>query len=190
MTLVAGEVVGSSPVPVGINILRNDAAAAIAVAAVTGARFVRVNVHTGSMFTDQGLIQGHAAVTLRAREALDASVAILADVMVKHATPPAGATLEAVAGDAWHRGLADGLILTGSQTGSPVRADELQGLRSVLPPEAKVWVGSGATAHTAPTLLALADGLIVGSALKVDGQAGRPVDPGRVEAFMSALGRA
>jgi membrane complex biogenesis BtpA family protein len=190
MTLVAGEVAGSSPVPVGVNVLRNHAAAAVAVAAVTGARFVRVNVHTGSMFTDQGLIQGHAAATLRAREALGAPVAILADVMVKHATPPAGATLEGVARDAWQRGSADGLILTGVETGNPVEVDEIGILRAALPPEARLWIGSGATADNAPSLLALADGLIVGSALKLDGRAGGPVDPERLEAFMSALGRA
>jgi membrane complex biogenesis BtpA family protein len=190
MTLVAGEVAASSPVPVGVNVLRNDAAAALAVAVVTGCRFIRVNVHTGSMFTDQGLIQGHAAATLRARETLGATVAILADVMVKHANPPAGATLQAVARDAWLRGAADGLILTGRETGSPANRDDIGSLRPVLPPEAKLWIGSGATADNASTLLAVADGLIVGSALKVDGQAGGPVDPGRVEAFMSASGRA
>ena len=45
----------------GINVLRNDALGALGVAAAVGADFVRVNVHTGAMYTDQGLIEGRAA---------------------------------------------------------------------------------------------------------------------------------
>ena len=55
------------PLPVGVNVLRNDAAAALAVARVVGARFIRVNVHTGAMWSDQGLLQGRAHETLRRR---------------------------------------------------------------------------------------------------------------------------
>jgi predicted TIM-barrel enzyme len=58
--------------------------------AATGARFVRVNVHTGAAVTDQGLIQGRAAETLRERQRLCPDVALLCDVQVKHATPLGG----------------------------------------------------------------------------------------------------
>ncbi len=105
-----------SRLPVGVNALRNDARAALAIAVATGAHFIRVNVHTGSMFTDQGLIEGAAADTLRVRAALDTRVAIMADVHVKHASPPAGADIADAASDAWHRGLADALIVSGIGT--------------------------------------------------------------------------
>ena len=49
--------------PVGVNVLRNDAAAAIGICAATGASFVRINVHTGAMLTDQGWIEGAAHET-------------------------------------------------------------------------------------------------------------------------------
>src|SRR2546429_1501958 len=39
--------------PFGVNVLRNDARAAIAIAAATGAQFIRINVHVGAMATDQ-----------------------------------------------------------------------------------------------------------------------------------------
>jgi membrane complex biogenesis BtpA family protein len=187
MGVVAGAVAKSVELPVGVNVLRNDAMAALAVAAAAGCRFIRVNVHTGSMFTDQGLIQGRAQDTLRKRAALGVPLSILADVMVKHATPPPGLTLEEAASDAWHRGRADGLILTGTATGASVDAEELRRVRDGLPPEAPLWVGSGATPETAPGLLAVADGIIVGSALQAGGRAGGGVESARVEAFMAAI---
>lgn len=187
MAVVADALVGSTGLPVGVNVLRNDAASALAIAAVTGARFIRVNVHTGSMFTDQGLLHGSAHETLRLRGALAPQVAILADVLVKHATPPEGLTLEDAGKDSWHRGLADGLILTGKATGSPTPVHDLDRLRAALPPEARIWVGSGATPTTAPTLLAASDGLIVGSALQVGGRAGGGVEMARATAFMASL---
>ena len=73
--------------PVGVNVLRNDATAALSIAAATGARFIRVNVHQGVMVGTEGVLEGKAAETLRLRAALEAEVAILADVLVKHASP-------------------------------------------------------------------------------------------------------
>ena len=189
MAVAVREVVRAVPIPVGVNVLRNDAAAALAVATATGARFVRVNVHTGSMFTDQGLVEGRAHETLRLRRCLGAPVTILADVLVKHATPPPGTTLEGAARDAWHRGMADGLILTGAETGAAVDPREVQRVRDVLPPEGRVWVGSGVTPDTALALLEDADGLIVGSALQAGGLAGGGVERERVRELMRFLGR-
>jgi len=133
------------------------------------------------------MIQGKAHDTLRQRAALGIDVAVLADVLVKHATPPHGLTLEGAARDAWFRGLADGIILTGWETGSPVRAEEIRQLREALPPEGRIWVGSGVTRDTAGMLLEAADGVIVGSALQRGGRAGGGVERRRVRAFMSRL---
>ena len=190
MAVVVERVVESVSLPVGLNVLRNDASAALAVAASTGARFIRVNVHTGSMFTDQGLLEGRAHDTLRLRRALGADVLILADVLVKHAVPPPGLSLEAAAADTWERGLADGLILTGRGTGLPVDPEHIQRARQDLPEEAPIWVGSGATPQTASGLLQAADGIIVGSALQKGGRAGGGIAAPWVRAFMEALGRA
>jgi membrane complex biogenesis BtpA family protein len=189
MSVVVREVVRQTGLPVGVSVLRNDAEAALAVAAGSGGSFIRVNVHTGSMFTDQGLLHGQAHRTLRQRESLGMSLAILADVLVKHATPPPELTLEAAARDTFYRGLADGLILSGTETGKPVDPDAIRQVREVLPPEAKLWVGSGATAQTAQGLARVADGIIVGSTLHQGGEAGRGIEKPRVHAFMKALGR-
>jgi membrane complex biogenesis BtpA family protein len=189
MTVVLQAVVRRSGVPVGVNVLRNDAYAALAVAACTGASFIRVNIHTGSMFTDQGLIHGEAHRTLRQRRALGSDVAILADVLVKHASPPPGSSLETAARDTWYRGLADGVILTGTETGSPVRSEEIRRIREALPREGRIWVGSGATPEMAAALLEDADGILVGSALQSGGKAGGGVERARVRRFLDSLGR-
>lgn len=185
LAVAARAVRETSALPLGINALRNDAAAALAIAAATGAAFIRVNVHTGAMLTDQGWIEGRAHETLRLREQLAPGVAILADVLVKHATPPPGLSLERAARDAWERGLADALVVSGTGTGEPTAAEDLERVRRALP-DTPLLVGSGVTEATAAALLAVADGAIVGSALEAEGVAGGPVDLQRVRRLVAA----
>ena len=171
--------------PVGVNVLRNDARSALAVCAATGAAFIRVNVHAGTMFTDQGMITGAAHETVRIRDALCPRVRILADVHVKHATPPTGQIIGEAAQDTWHRAHADALILTGGATGSRADRGELAQVAEAVP-EAPLYVGSGVTPESMD-VLGNVHGVIVGSCLKEGGQAGNPVDPVRVREFISAV---
>src|SRR5258708_7301806 len=87
MTRVIAEIARSVSLPFGVNVLRNDASAALAIAAATAAAFIRVNVHTGAVLADQGIIEGEAAETLRRRASFAPDVLIFADHDVKHATP-------------------------------------------------------------------------------------------------------
>jgi len=165
--------------PVGVNVLRNDARAALGLCAATGAAFVRVNVHTGAMVTDQGVIEGRAAETLRERARIAPAVALLADVHVKHATPLGRETLVEAALDARERGRADALILTGARTGAaPARKDFLE-LRERLG-DCPLLIGSGLDEYDREGLLPLADGAIVGTALKRGGRVEEPVEEARV----------
>jgi membrane complex biogenesis BtpA family protein len=183
MTRIVVEVTRSVKIPIGVNVLRNDAFAALAVAAATGAAFIRVNVLAGSMFTDQGPIVGKAAEIARLRSSLGADVEVAADVMVKHAVPPPGWSLEQAARDTWERAGADALIVSGSGTGAPVSEADLSTVKAAAP-GAPLFVGSGVTAETAVDLLRLADGLIVGTAIKRDGITEAPVDPERAAALV------
>src|SRR5207247_3332879 len=54
----------------GVNVLKNDARAALAVAAAVGGRFVRVNVHAGAVVADQGIVEPDAYHALRDRRLL------------------------------------------------------------------------------------------------------------------------
>ena len=84
----------ATKLPIGFNVLRNDARAALALCAACGGSFMRVNVHTGAMLTDQGIIEGNAYETVRYRERICPSVSIFADVHVKHAMPLADFPIE------------------------------------------------------------------------------------------------
>lgn len=188
MAVVVRAVVRAAPagLGVGVNVLRNDAAAALGVAAATGARFIRVNVHTGVMLADQGWLHGRAHETLRLRARLGAPVAILADVLVKHAAPPAPLDPAQVARDTWERGLADGLIVSGTGTGAPTDRARIRAIKEAVP-AAPVWIGSGLTPENAADLLLAADGAIVGSSLAREGRAGGGIERARVDRLMEAV---
>jgi hypothetical protein len=175
--------------PLGVNVLRNDAEAALAIAAVVGARCIRVNVHTGARVTDQGLVQGRAAETLRARRALGADrVAIWGDVDVKHSAPLGERDPAREAEDLVKRGLVDAVLVTGEGTGRGVDEGKLRRVREAVV-GVPVLVASGATEDTLARLAPLCDGVIVGSALRSNGVAGGPVDRDRAASFAAAFAR-
>jgi membrane complex biogenesis BtpA family protein len=168
--------------PVGFNVLRNDAAAALGLCAACSGGFIRVNVHCGAMVTDQGLIEGDAFHTLRLRRQLCPEARLFADVHVKHASPLAGGSIEVAARDTLERGLADALIVSGTGTGVATSMDDLERVRAACP-AARIFIGSGITRENVADYLRLADGVIVGSSLKRGGRLGNPVDPRRVAAL-------
>lgn len=172
--------------PVGVNVLRNDARSGLGICAATGASFLRVNVHTGAAVTDQGLLQGKAAETLRERERLCPGVALLCDLHVKHATPLGNADIGEAAADTTRRGLADAVIVTGSATGEAPHRQEISRVREAVG-NTPVLIGSGLTETNARGLLELANGAIVGTYLKRDGMIGEPVDETRVLRMRQAL---
>ena len=172
--------------PIGFNVLRNDARAALALCAACGGSFIRVNVHTGAMLTDQGLIEGDAYHTLRYRERVAPGAEIFADVHVKHAVPLGNWTIEDSARDTVERGLADALIVSGVGTGQAADIADVERVRRACP-KTKLLLGSGVNAANVQNYLRFADGVIVGSSLKREGRLANPVDPKRVAALVRAM---
>ncbi|MCM1983341.1 photosystem I biogenesis protein BtpA [Lyngbya confervoides] len=188
MSLVAQRIKGLVPLPMGINVLRNDAKSALAIAANVDAQFIRVNVLTGVMATDQGIIEGCAHDLLRYRQQLGCDVKIFADVLVKHARPLGTPNLTTAVQETIERGLADAVILSGWGTGSPPTTEDLE-LASKAAAGVPVLIGSGADWENIPHLMAAADGVIVSSSLKRNGQISQPIDPIRVSRFVEAMRR-
>ncbi len=186
MTLAVDRVRRATSLPVGINMLRNDAASALSVAVAAEAQFIRVNVHYGVMAADEGLVEGEAFATMRRRRSLGTDVKILADVLVKHAVPLGPVDLALMAKETTYRGLADGLIVTGPVTGQPAIAGDVATVRQAVP-EGLVLVGSGVDLSNAGELLAYADGAIIGTSLKRDGLVSNPIDPERVERMAEVI---
>jgi uncharacterized protein len=174
--------------PIGLNVLRNDAQSALAIATCVGAQFIRVNVWTGIMATDQGLIEGRAHELLRYRRELGSDVKIFADVLVKHARPLGSPNLTTAVQDTIERGLADAVILSGWATGNPPDLEDLELARAAAY-GTPVFIGSGADWENIAHLMQAADGVIVSSSLKRQGKRELPIDPNRVSRFVEAARR-
>jgi len=181
MAVVVDRLAGKAHVPIGVNVLRNDGLAAMAIAAATGAAFIRVNVFAGVAFTDQGVIEGQARDLRWLKRDLGAEIKILVDVHVKHAAHLT--KLEEAAIDAARNG-PDGLIVSGIGTGRRTDPDDLQRVKKAV--ELPVFVGSGVRIDSVASYRE-ADGFIVGSILKEDGRLDGPVDVKRVRALADAV---
>lgn len=170
--------------PLGLNLLRNDGVGALAAASASGGSFVRVNVLTHAFLTDQGVIEGIAHTLLRRRRALDASVSIWADLLVKHATPLAPLSPERTARDLVDRGGADAIIVTGEATGEQADAAAVARIAS-LELGVPLIVGSGVTPESIESYSASADGYIVGTWCKTGGR----IDKNRVRLLADRIHR-
>lgn len=188
MTRLALAVRQAAPsLALGVNVLRNDAVSALSIAAAVGADFIRVNVLSGAMVTDQGVIEGCARELLLERRRLGATIRIAADVLVKHATPLGHVRLEDAARDTWQRGGADALIVSGAGTGRPTDPQRLIEARAAVP-EAPLWLGSGLNPDNAHQLGRLIDVAIVGTWLHEHSRLDLPVRAERVRQIGEALG--
>ena len=186
MTLIVQRVMNLVMLPVGINVLRNDAKSAIAIATCVNAQFIRVNVLTGVMATDQGMIEGQAHELMRYRRELGSEIGIFADVCVKHAHPLGNPSLAMTVQETMERGLADGVIVSGSATGEPPSLEDLE-MAAQASSGKPIFIGSGATWDNIPRLLKAVDGVIVASSLKRNGNINHPIDPIRVSQFVEAV---
>jgi uncharacterized protein len=177
MTRIARAVRLENPgISLGINVLRNDGEAAMAIAAAVEADFIRVNILSGVSHTDQGTIEGRAPWILKLRRALGSQVQIFADVDVKHAVMAAHGDPLHQAEDLVERAGANALIVSGRATGEPADRNLLGRLADRFG-ELPLLVGSGLTPENIGEMLQRASGAIVGTSVKVDRVTGNPVDP-------------
>jgi len=192
MTIAAQRVKAISGLPLGINVLRNDAKTALAIAGVVDAQFIRVNVLSGAMLCDQGIIEGeaHELMLYRKQLGLEKKVKVFADVMVKHAVPLGQwSDIKMQAADTVKRALADAIIVTGQATGAAPNLSDIQAVRETLP-STPILVGSGSNKDNVAELLNIANGIIVASSVKRQGILENPVDIGRVRNLVDAVAKA
>jgi membrane complex biogenesis BtpA family protein len=190
MTLVVQAVRNAVSLPVGINVLRNDHASALGIAAACGCEFIRVNVLVGTFVTPEGVIEGRPGEVLRMRRRVAPETLIFADVSVKHARPLAGTTIDEDAVDAVERGRADCLIVTGPRTGEVASIEDLRAVKRRLDREGipvPVIAGSGVTDSNAEEMLSVCDGIIVGSYIRKNGKAGEEIEPGRARRLVGIV---
>jgi uncharacterized protein len=184
--VVARAVGQAVDLPLGINLVHNGGTALLGIALAAGARFIRVCMFTGAGVWEAGeWDEGCSAELMRRRKELGAEhIKILADVDKKHSVRFPG--IDLATHIEWTRfSGADGLIVSGRMTGD---APDLAKVREAkaLAGDRPVLLGSGATEDNAAAFLGAADGIIVGSSLKVGGVCENPVDPERVRRFVGA----
>jgi membrane complex biogenesis BtpA family protein len=187
MALITAAIGREINLPVGVQILAGANREALGVALSAGAAFIRAEAFAYAHVADEGWLDACAGPLLRARSALGAQdrIAIFADVKKKHAAHALTADLslaEVARGHAFCG--ADALIVTGISTGQSTNPDDVRAAKEAGLP---VFVGSGITPENAGTLAALADGLIVGTALKRDGVWQNPVEAQRVQQIRDAM---
>lgn len=185
MTRVASEVITATSLPVGVNVLRNDARAALAIAASVGAEFIRTNVHVGVTTSEQGFLFGKAHKVLRYRSTLKSKCLIFADVSVKHSYPLVEQSVDDLVKDVSERGLADAVIVTGQRIGAGIDIKFLEKVAEKT--DRPVFVGSGVTSENIAAILAIADGVIVGTSLKNESKTVNSVDARKAEELLKAV---
>ncbi|HDS09517.1 MAG TPA: BtpA/SgcQ family protein [Firmicutes bacterium] len=189
-TLIASKIKEYVKIPVGINVLRNDGFAAVAIANAVGGMFIRINVFISAVLTDQGIIEGQAAELIRYRNQLNPNIAVFADVSVKHSYPLSGKKIELFQEikEAFYRGKADGIIISGKETGSGPDLKELRKVRENLK-EIPLLVGSGTNLKNAVEYKKYFDGFIIGTAIKKGNVTSNPVDSKKAEEIVKVLSK-
>jgi uncharacterized protein len=187
MAAVIGAVRAEISRPFGVNLVW-DPVASLAVARATGASFVR-EVFTGAYESDLGVMRPDFGAIGAYRSAIGAQqVAIFANITPEFASSLGGRTIAQRARSAAYLGV-DALLISGAITGEPTDLAQLRAAKAAVT-AAPVLANTGVTADTVGDVLAVADGAIVGTALKAGGVTWNEVDPERAAAFMAAARRA
>lgn len=173
-------------IPVGVDAAFNDCEANIAIAAITGASFIRVPVFVDTVLFTDGIIYPCAKKCMEYRKMMgQENVKIIADVQVKHAHMlRENISIEQSAKDAASNG-ADGIIVTGTQVGEETPLDLIKRVKNVV--KIPVLAGSGVNAENIHDQLQTADGAIIGSSLKEGGVLTNPISYDLVKKVLDGL---
>jgi membrane complex biogenesis BtpA family protein len=182
MTLVVREIVSRTKLPVGVCVLWNDYRAALSIAKITGAKFVRIPVFADTVLTNIGIIEANPLDIISYRKRIKAdNVKILADVQVKHAKIVVERPIEESALETLKLG-ADEIIITGRFTGDPPEIEKLKRINKVIPKEL-INIGSGINPKNIEKFAKYAKGFIVGTYFKTKGS----VDESKVKKLVKKL---
>ncbi|HTA03491.1 MAG TPA: BtpA/SgcQ family protein [Streptosporangiaceae bacterium] len=187
MAAVIGELHSTIRVPFGVNVLW-DATASLAVARATGATFIR-EVLTGVYESDIGMISPALGEVAAYRETIGAGdVALFGNITPEFSSSIGTRSVAERARSASFLGL-DAILISGPEAGVPFAMSDLRAAKTAVP-QTPVLANTGVQADRLAEILAIADGVIVGTSLKVDGVTWNPVDPSRALHFMETAKKA
>jgi membrane complex biogenesis BtpA family protein len=184
MAAVIGRLRDAITLPFGVDLLW-DPKAALAVARATGAAFVR-EVFTGVFDSDMGLLAPDFGDLAGYRHAIGADdVAVFTNITPEASRSVSNRPVADRARGATYLGV-DALLISGPQAGVGAELTDIKEAKAAVP-HVPVLANTGVTLHTAEEVLAVADGCIVGTSLKVDGSTWNPVDPDRARAMVDLV---
>jgi len=184
MAAVIAAVQGEIGVPFGVNLLW-DPGASLAVANATGAAFVR-EVFTGAYESDMGIFNTDCAAAFDYRKNIGGEkIAVFDNVCPEFSRSLAGRTVAERAKVAEYFRV-DAVLVSGIAAGSAVDLGDLSAAKAAVQ-TTPVLANTGVRRETIREILSVADGVIVGTALKVGGNTWNPVDPDRVKALMDTV---
>ncbi|MHB1101459.1 MAG: BtpA/SgcQ family protein [Devosia sp.] len=182
MAYVIGRLRSEITVPFGVNVLW-DPMSSMALAAATGAAFVR-EIFTGTYASDMGPWTPDAGKAVRYRDRLGRQdLALLYNVSAEFAYSLDRRSLADRARSTVFSSIPDAILVSGAITGEAAEMSDLLAVKNVLP-NTPVLANTGVKHETVGEVLRVADGCIVGSSLKVDGNTWNSVDPDRAAEFM------
>jgi len=185
MAMIIGQLRTEITVPFGVNVLW-DPHSTVALAAATGAAFVR-EIFTGSYASDMGPWTPDAGAAMRYRNRLHRpDLAMLFNVSAEFADSLDRRPLPDRARSAVFSSIPDAVLVSGQITGEAAALSDLEAVKRVLP-TTPVMANTGVRHDTIADVLRVADGCIVGSALKIDGHTWNAVDPDRARDFMDRV---
>ncbi|WP_147106981.1 BtpA/SgcQ family protein [Tateyamaria sp. syn59] len=188
MAFLIGQLKSEITVPFGVNMLW-DPMATVAVGVATGASFVR-EIFTGTYASDMGPWTPDAGKAMRYRNRLGRpDMAMLYNVSAEFAHSLDRRPLPDRARSAVFSSIPDAVLVSGQITGEAAAMSDLEAVKAVLP-DIAVLANTGVKHETVADVLSVADGCIVGSSLKVDGDTWNPVDPHRARDFMERARKA
>jgi len=188
MAAIIGQLKKDITVPFGVNVLW-DPMSSVALAAATGASFVR-EIFTGSYASDMGTWNPDAAKAMRYRNKLGRTdMAMLYNISAEFAHSLDQRSLPDRARSAVFSSIPDAVLVSGQITGEAAALSDLQAVKAVLP-DTPVMANTGVKHNTVAEVLSVADGCIVGSSLKVDGDTWNAIDPERANEFIQLANKA
>ena len=180
ITYVAANIAREVPgLVLGLCVLQSDAIAALAIADIIGGKFIRVPYYTETYIVDAGMMESIAAEALRYRKFLGADVKIFADVHIKHGYPLSQRPISQAAKDTEHRGLADAILVTGIATGAETKVEDVREVKQAVD-YTPVFVASGVDENNFVAYKDCADGVILGTRIKINNDTEAPIDPDKL----------
>ena len=185
MTAVVTAVKPALKVPFGVNYLW-DPNASVAIGAAVGAKFVR-EIFTGLFASDMGLWAPDCANAARLRRNLGREdMKLLFNINAEFAHSLDARPIELRAKSALFSSLADAILVSGPITGQTANQSDLRKVCETIK-DVPVFANTGVNIDNVADVLSIADGVIVGTHFKVDGNTWNAVEADRVKRFMDKV---